>query len=479
MSESNFTNLMKESNFSKINIDSRLVDSFKRVLDKLQTYFDANGYTSQRDYEKFFEEYLLKDMDSKLKILVSNEPSKIGAAGFYRHRRGITEIHIDENYLKHEETLDSILCHEFIHFLAMRGLDDMEYPDPEIKNGGFINEALTEMLTGQMYPNSNAYQPQVDMLKFANLLTGNVNNYSHFLRGKVDCKGGASSWINFFAAANTYQQTWRDKGFVMSQAINDPDYIKAQQYIIRANISPHLISSFEDYKKWVSILQQRPAPDNEFIDKLFIDMDRSLISNLGLNNENLRNMMYQQLLEFRQIPSLKEMYDKKDVYEFEIAGHKVAIDKDRNLYGREALGGYSSSWNPNTGIWELKVGSESVKLDINTIDFGKRKRDLLEREQTIPKYFSSTSKDDIKSLLQVSQTEGLVKLEKFTLPSVGVNGKKTPTVIYVATYDDRIEILNNPTRIGELENIKSAQYIGVTSSDPKVGAIYSKPLDWC
>ena len=55
MNESHFTNLMKDEKFSRINIDSRLVDSFKRVLEKLQTYFDANGYTSQRDYEKFFE----------------------------------------------------------------------------------------------------------------------------------------------------------------------------------------------------------------------------------------------------------------------------------------------------------------------------------------------------------------------------------------------------------------------------------------
>lgn len=475
MEDKSFINLLSDENLSKIDIDSRLTASFKRVIDKLQTYFNANGYTSQRDYKNFFEEYLLKNADSKLRMMVSNEPSKIGAAGFYRHRQDVAEIHIGEEYLEYDELLDSIFCHEFIHFLAMRGLDEIEYPDLEIKNGGFINEALTEMLTQQIYPNSNSYQPQVDMLKFANLLTGNVNNYSLFLRGKVDCKGGASSWNNFFASANAYQKSWRDKGFSMSQAINDPDYIKAQQYIIQANIKSHLISSFEDYKKWFSILQQRPIQDNEFIDKLFIDMDISLLNNLGLRNENLKEMMYQKLLEYRQIPSALSMYDGKDVYEFEIAGHKVAIDKDRNLYGRVALGGYSSSWNPNTGIWELKVGNESLKLDINTVDFGKRKRELLEKQQTIPKYFSSNSKDDVKSVEQVAKQEGLVKLEKFTLPSI--DGKRNPTVIYVATYNDRIEILNNPTQIGELENIKSAQYIGLTSTDPKVSAIYSKPLE--
>lgn len=475
MEDKSFINLLSDENLSKIDIDSRLTASFKRVIDKLQTYFNANGYTSQRDYKNFFEEYLLKNADSKLRMMVSNEPSKIGAAGFYRHRQDAAEIHIGEEYLEYDELLDSIFCHEFIHFLAMRGLDEIEYPDLEIKNGGFINEALTEMLTQQIYPNSNSYQPQVDMLKFANLLTGNVNNYSLFLRGKVDCKGGASSWNNFFASANAYQKSWRDKGFSMSQAINDPDYIKAQQYIIQANIKSHLISSFDDYKKWFSILQQRPVQDNEFIDKLFIDMDISLLNNLGLRNENLKEMMYQKLLEYRQIPSALSMYDGKDVYEFEIAGHKVAIDKDRNLYGRVALGGYSSSWNPNTGIWELKVGNESLKLDINTVDFGKRKIELLEKQQTIPKYFSSNSKDDVKSVEQVAKQEGLVKLEKFTLPSI--DGKRNPTVIYVATYNDRIEILNNPTQIGELENIKSAQYIGLTSTDPKVSAIYSKPLE--
>ena len=99
-------------------------------------------------------------------------------------------------------------------------------------------------------------------------------------------------------------------------------------------------------------------------------MDRSLVSNLGLKNENLKDIMYRQLSDYRQISSALSMYDDKDVYEFEIAGHRAAIDKDRTLYG---MGSYSSSWNPNTEIWELKVGNETLKLDMNTIDFTKRK----------------------------------------------------------------------------------------------------------
>ena len=62
------------------------------------------------------------------------------------------------------------------------------------------------------------------------------------------------------------------------------------------------------------------------------------------------------------------------------------------------MGSYSSSWNPNTEIWELKVGNETLKLDMNTIDFTKRKKELLKRQETIQKYFLSNTKDDVKSV---------------------------------------------------------------------------------
>lgn len=58
--DKSFIDLLTEENLSKIDIDSRLVDSFKRVTDKLQTYFNANGYTSQRDYKKFLRNIYLK-----------------------------------------------------------------------------------------------------------------------------------------------------------------------------------------------------------------------------------------------------------------------------------------------------------------------------------------------------------------------------------------------------------------------------------
>ena len=265
MEDKSFINLLTEENLAKINIDSRLVDSFKRVMKKMQVYFNSNGYTSERDYQAFFYEYLLNPDNTKnLSLFLNDEPSKIGAGGFYTNDG--KKICIDESNSRKDENLDSTLCHEFIHFLVMRGIIDEQYADPQIRFGGFINEALTEMLNRQMYPNSGAYEPQVSMMEFANLLSNNVNNYSMFLRGNIDAKGyGASAWNNFVANAKAYQSKWKGKPFLMSDARKDKLYINAQRELINSKISCHLIKSFSDYTEKIDILMHRPAPDLEYM----------------------------------------------------------------------------------------------------------------------------------------------------------------------------------------------------------------------
>lgn len=124
MVDKSFTNLLIDKNLNRMIIDQELIESFKRVINKIQVYFNTNGYTSQRNYENFFEKYLLQDTKGKLYFQVSDEPSKIGANGFYRHGKdGKNIIVIDKSVLKMDlEYIDSILCHEFIHFLIMREL---------------------------------------------------------------------------------------------------------------------------------------------------------------------------------------------------------------------------------------------------------------------------------------------------------------------------------------------------------------------
>ena len=54
-----FLELTTEENLKKLNIDPRLVDSFKRVMSKIQVYFDSHGYSDKIDFETIVNDYLL------------------------------------------------------------------------------------------------------------------------------------------------------------------------------------------------------------------------------------------------------------------------------------------------------------------------------------------------------------------------------------------------------------------------------------
>ena len=95
MDDKSFVNLISDDVLNEIKIDTRLKAPFKRVVKKLQAYFNANGYTTQRDYKTFFEENLI---GKNFKIYVSDEPSKIGALGFYSKAKQC--ICIDEGLLE-------------------------------------------------------------------------------------------------------------------------------------------------------------------------------------------------------------------------------------------------------------------------------------------------------------------------------------------------------------------------------------------
>ena len=470
MKDKSFLNLITDENMSKINIDPRLIESFKRVMNTIQEYFNANGYTEQRDYQAFFNEYLLNPDNSKnLSILMVDEIQK-GTFGYYTSDG--KKICINSSIEKNDWSLDATLCHEFIHFLVMRGLINNNLSEAVIRNGGFINEALTEMLTKQMYPYSNSYEPQVQMMKFANLLCNKVNNYSLFLKGEIDAKGyGASAWNNFVTSVERYQKKWANNPVNIYGAINNELYIEAQRNIIESKIQQHLISSFDEYTSKLNILMQRPSPDNIYIRNFINKMDDFLISNLGLKDTPIVDNLKNKLKEYRKIIENLNTYENNDIYEFNIGGRKIAIDKNRKLYNY--IGSYSATWNANTGIYLLEIGNNKIELDMNNIDFKKWKNKELEKQKEIAKYFSNTTKDDIKAISQFAVKNGLKRIEKISLPII--NSNKTST-IYVAIYDNEIEILGNPTKIENIKNINLFEYIGVTSLDSKIGAINSKSL---
>ena len=50
MEDKSFLYYTQDEIIDKLDIDPRLIEPFKRVMHKIQEYFNAHGYTQERDY---------------------------------------------------------------------------------------------------------------------------------------------------------------------------------------------------------------------------------------------------------------------------------------------------------------------------------------------------------------------------------------------------------------------------------------------
>ena len=222
-------------------------------------------------------------------------------------------------------------------------------------------------------------------------------------------------------------------------------------------------------------MSQRPVLDEEFINtNVILKMEQNIIKSLNLNNYYLNVFLQSKLEEARKLVIENKKYNKR-VYEFEFAGRTLAIDDNFNLLGN--IIGITRQWDPRTGIMTLKFNGQSHTINVNEIDFNVREEQIQNRLKELSLYFSQNSVKDLSMISQaLEQTGELTKIEKFTLPIIGSTGRKKPYVIYVATYNNKIILLNNYEEIGRTENVSLNRYVGMTSSDPKVSAIYSENI---
>ena len=474
MEDTSFLSFTEDSIIDKIDIDPRLIDSFKRVMKKIQNYFNANGYTSQRNYKEYLERFLLNSGEQNMRFYI-NKIDPVNVGGFYNKHRH--EICINEDILNRSiETLDSTLCHEFIHFLVMHNLE-VGKADPNIIGGGFINEALTEMLTQQMYPTSRAYDAQVSMQKFANLVSSKTNNFSKFLQGFIDARYSSHDWENFIWYANNFQNDFNKAGYInLGQAQTNENFIKAQRRLISLFICHNGKITIDEYIDSIKKLIDRPVKDSEYINNTIVSqLDKTLISSLGLKDTSLKEFLQQKLNELRdQIVTFKQ-YEGKQIYEFDFEGRKFTLDGNYNLHGN--LVGMSRSWSPRNGIMTLILNGKKLILNVNELDFGAREREITQKIKELSSYFSKEASKDLSFISQAAKGNGkLTKIEKFTIPVFDSKTKQKSATIYVATYEDRIVILNNASKICNIENLDLNKYIGMTSTNPNVAAIYSDKL---
>lgn len=284
----------------------------------------------------------------------------------------------------------------------------------------FINEAQTEMFTRQIYPMGWAYEPQVRMMEFANVLTNKVNNYSQFLKGGIDSKQISTEWNEFCEHVDSYQKRFASKGFSISTAEKDKDYLLAQRCIIRNNISFHLIDFFEDYEEVLEKLSYAPVRDEEWMNSFISKIEEHLLKNV--KNEKIKKITLSKYKEYRDIKRKLSKYNDKK-----------SIDIKKEAEQRDAL---------------------------------------LKQEKELKTFLKGFSYNDENALTSISNKDSLIRLEKFELPII--NLKKTkPTYVYVAIYPNKVEILNNVTRIGKVQNISLCDYIG-QSNDKMFGTYLGK-----
>ncbi len=414
-----FGDLAKFENIEKMNLDPALEKIFIRLMRKLQEYFDEHGYTI--DYGFDFSDIinsLVLNGDNRLRIYASDETSVIHekAGGFFERENN--RIVINKRILGDEDKLEKILCHEFIHFIVENKCLKNINPNSDIYNGGMINEALTEMLAREIVHfkgNTSGYEQHVRMLRFANILTDSVNDFRSFLKGRIEPKIYNEYWEEFLKQARVYQDDFYNGGFhKFDEALKTKSYIDVQRSLIKMVWKNKEPKSYLEFVKLVRKTSKRVVPDDDWMENFY----KEVIKNTPINSD-AKEYFTDAMMRYCKISDELEEYDRK------------------------------SSEN-----------QESLDSKIPT-PFNKR-IELVNEKERLEEMLTSVSNMDIKKILDISEKDKLIKLERFTLPNIDNKLK----YVYIATYDDnRMEVLGQNVATNQIHDIKLCDFLGYSERD--------------
>ena len=457
--------------FDKLNVAPELEQTFKNVIRRMAVYFEANGYLDKRDYTEMFKKYLI---DGDFKFEVSDEPSKIGAGGFYNFFEN--RIVIDSNIMENGLELEQVLCHEFIHFLVMHDIYKKRFT--EDKKIRFINEAFTESLARNIYPEvkTNAYEPQVKMMDFANILMGKANNYGLFLQTGSDGLNSSAALMHFIREVNSYHSNFSETGFLMGTAAKNEDYINAQRDLINICIKAHNIKTVDQYVEVLEKLLHRPVEDAEFISKLLDNIENFIISStlVAYDKKEVEPELKKQLKEMRDtfIKCKDSLYE--DVYEFEFDGQKLFVGKDYKLKKLPTSNTEVSRMvSTYSDKFILKCYKNGKKTEEKTIYFKDMvfENPLKKAVSKTKKMINTHTKNDIRAIYSALDADKeIVSIERFDLPNI--SGGKNNVSRYVVRYTDGIEILDSLEPEEVVEDVRLADFKGIVGDDPKNGLIW-------
>jgi hypothetical protein len=140
-----FLNRLTKNYLKRIKIDSELIPTFKIVIAKINDFFSENGLMNVKDWNSFFEEFLISDNPDQLCIKLGRLDN-VSHGGKYSKINKEIVMNIDDTSPNGiSKCICHDFCHEFIHFLVMHDSNSL---NAKISDSMFFNEGMTEYLTG-------------------------------------------------------------------------------------------------------------------------------------------------------------------------------------------------------------------------------------------------------------------------------------------------------------------------------------------
>ncbi len=321
MKNSPFLNLLTEENIKKINIDSSLIPIFKIVITKIDAYFKKNNLMDAKDWDAYFKKYLLSNGTEQLTIRLINE-SEESIGGEYRRDRHEMTVHP-----LNKENIDSIcssFCHEFIHFLVMH---DLSFLDDRFSDSRILNEGMTEYLTMNIMnlKTFSLYLNEIKMAKFYSLINQNKNPFFYFLNDKFTPNYNIHAITNIIRSSERYYH---------DSSLNS--VMQVQREIINHSLDNFPLNSFDDFVNLLTIINNRPYFDYQYINIIFENIiDRYIMLNY-LNNID-KDILKEKLMRFCLVLNKAQIYGNNEIAEYLLGDLYIAFDKKGKYYNNILL----------------------------------------------------------------------------------------------------------------------------------------------
>lgn len=350
ISQTPFLRILEPENLSKIEIDEKLVPAFRVVILKINDYFMENGLMDAKDWDSFFDDYLLKEVDKPFKISIRKEmfSSNSCAVGEYiKEDRSINIKYFDN------KNFESILCHEFIHFLVMADSNSLNY---KLSDCSFINEGMTELLSSKIMGKVTAYPLEVSVANFYTEMSEDA--FICFLNDIFYFNNQTHIAKNLALFSNHYYLERRDS-----------DLIQIQRQIVDASLEKcDHIDSFTDLVMLINKLSKRRYNDADYMKSIYNKVIDLYLYYLDVS-EKQKNDLRKRINLLCELSYKVQLYGDKDVTECLIGDIQVAFDKDGNLYkNHQRLPGMQWSFSPHDKMVDVIYKGITYKISVDDKD---------------------------------------------------------------------------------------------------------------